>query len=120
MEFRKFKQRYYDNESSKWKTLRAYYVHFNTGEASNVISLQLPEVVYEKTWTLIPTFTYRHDLSILPGPSFTLKFKWLKWDILTIKWQRGYRDVLDEPEEEETDVPETYLDQETWNKKENR
>ena len=114
MKFNRLKQRYYDNDSSKWRTLRIYFACFNTRKAGNVISLQLPAAEYEKTWTLIPTFTYHHDPSIIPGPSFTLKFKWLKWDILTLKWQRGYRDVLNVPEVEETAAPKTYLDQETW------
>ena len=84
MEFRKFKQKNYIDGT----TLRILYIHFNGSESSNVISLQLPVPEYDGTWTLIPTISYHHDLSIVPGPSFTLKIKWLKWDILTLKWQR--------------------------------
>ena len=114
MRFNRLKQRYYDNESNKWKTRRTYFACFNTRKSGNVISLQLLTAENEKTWTLIPTFTYHHDLSIIPGPNFTLKFKWLKWDILTLKWRTSYRDVLDVLEVEETAAPKTYLDQETW------
>lgn len=107
MEFRKIKHKVYDPQVNKWVPIRAYYVHFNTKQASNIISLQLLESDYEKTWTLIPTLTYHHDISIVPGPSFTLKFKFLKWDILTIKWSRSWKDTEDEPEEEETAEPQT-------------
>jgi hypothetical protein len=93
MEFRKFKHQIYDIQVQKWVTLKAYYVHFNTGEVSNIISVQLPVPDYEKVWTIIPTVTYHHDLSIIPGPSFTMKLKWLKWDILTLKWSRSWKDT---------------------------
>ena len=110
MEFRKFKQKNYIDGT----TLRILYIHFNGSESGNVISLQLPVPESDGTWTLIPTISYHHDLSLLPGPSFTMKIKWLKWDILTLKWQRSYKDNDMPGDEEETAEPQTYLDQETW------
>ena len=102
MKFNKLKQRYYDNDSGKWKTLRIYFACFNTRKAGNLISLQLPAAEYEKTWTLIPTFTYHHDPSIIPGPSFTLQFKWLKWSI-SFQVTQYLKSTLDEElAEEET------------------
>ena len=114
MEFKRFKHKMYDIQEKRWVTLRNYYVHFVTREAINIISLGLPVSDCENNWTSVPTLTYHHDLSVVPGPRFTLKLKWLKWDVLTLKWQRSYRDVLDGPEEEETAEPQTYLDQESW------
>ena len=110
MEIKRLKQKNYVGNT----TLRIYLLHFNTRHASNVISLHLPVSDYEKVWSIIPTVTYRHDISIVPGPSFTMKFKWLKWDILTLRWQRSYKDGPIDPQEEETAGPQTYLDQETW------
>ena len=110
----------YDVQVKKWVTIRAYYVQFNTRQASNIISLQLPVSDYEKTWTVIPTMAYHHDISVVPGPSFTLKLKFLKWDILTIKWSRSWKDTEDEPEEEETADIQTYLDQDIQISEQNR
>lgn len=107
MEFRRFKHKMYDIQEKRWVTLRSYYVHFITGEASNIISLLLPVSDCEGNWTLIPTLTYHHDLSVLPGPSFTLKLKWLKWDVLTIKWQRSWKDTEEYLDDEETAVPQS-------------
>jgi hypothetical protein len=107
MEFNRFKHHMYDIGKNRWVTLRAYYVHFNTGEASNNISLQLPVSDCENIWTLLPTLTYHHDLSIVPGPSFTLKLKWLKWDVLTIRWVRTWKDTEDDIDEPETAGPQS-------------
>lgn len=119
MEFRKFKSKTYSTRARKWITVtRTYYLHFNTRQASNVLSFQLPEPDYEKTWTLIPTFTYHHDISVVPGPSFTLKLKFLKWDILTIKWSRSWKDT--QLAKEETAGIQTYLDQDIQISKQTR
>ena len=116
MKFNKFKQRYYDNVSDKWKTLRMYHLRIDSGDYSTVFTLTLPEATYDNAWFILPTVTYRHEPAILPGPSFTLQFKWLKWCLLSLKAASYPKSTLDE---DETDAPETYLDQETWNKKEN-
>ena len=111
MEFRNFKHKMYSIRTGKWTTVRTFYVQFNTGRASNVIGLQPPASDYEDTWTLIPTLTYRHDISVVPGPSFTLKLKWLKWDILTLKWSRSWKGREIAPEESVTARIRTYLDE---------
>ena len=111
MEFRKFKSKMYNVQAGKWTVLRTYYLHFNTRKASNIISLQLPVSDPEKTWTIIPTLTYHHDISVVPGPSFTLKLKFLKWDILTVKWSRSWKDTQVAQEEKVTAGIQTYLDQ---------
>lgn len=120
MEFRNFKHKMYDVQVKKWVTIRACYVHFNTRQASNIISFQLPVPDYEKTWTVIPTMTYHHDISIVPGPSFTLKLKFLKWDVLTIKWSRSWKDTEAGSEEEETADIQTYQDQDIQVSKQTR
>lgn len=120
MEFRKSKFKIYDAQNIlKNKTIRVYYMKFNTERASNIVSLQSPASDYEKNWTILPTLIYHHDISVVPGPNFTLKFRWLKWDILTFIWARVWNDAKCEPYEEETaesqqGKPVTFLDQEDW------
>lgn len=120
MEFRRFKHKMYNIQKKRWVTLRSYYVKFNTRRASNIVSLQSPVFDYEKNWVILPTLIYRHDISVVPGPNFTLRLRWLKWDILTFRWARDWKDSDDESYEEETaesqqGKPVTFLDQEDWN-----
>lgn len=120
MEFRKFKHKMYDVQVKKWVIIKSYYVHFNTRQASNDISFQLLVSDYEKTWTIVPTLTYHHDISVVPGPSFTLKLKFLKWDVLTVKWSRSWKDTEDSPAEKATPGIQTYLDQDIQISKQTR
>lgn len=102
MEFHRFKHKYYDNHSDKWRTIRSCYIRIDHGDRSAIHSLTFPEPVYDKTWTIIPTITYQHDVAILPGPSFTLQFKWLKWSI-SFQVSQYLKSTLDEELAEETE-----------------
>ena len=86
MEFKKIEQ-------STHNTRNTYCMYFNTRHAGNTITFQPPVSNHKNTWVLIPTLICHRDPSIIPGPSFTLKFKWLKWDILTLKWSRSWKDT---------------------------
>ena len=123
MRFRRFKQKNYVDGT----TLRVLYFEFKTRHAFNVIGLSLPEPEYDKTWTLIPTVTYHRDSSPVKGPNFTLKLKWLKWSLITLKWARYNPDENDYLLEDDyvhekdadylddtPDTPQTVLDQEEW------
>lgn len=100
MKFNKFKQQYYDNNSGKWKALRMYHLRIDSGSNSTVFTLTLPEAVYDNTWFILPTISYRHEPAILPGPSFTLQLKWLKWSLLSLKAASYPKSTLDEDETE--------------------
>ena len=76
--------------------LRAVCLYFNTRNASNMVSLALPLPDVTKTWTIFPTVTYRHIPSKIQGPSFTLKLKWLKWNILSFRWARFTKDEIED------------------------
>lgn len=86
---------------------RILYIAFDTRNATNYLSLELPAAIYDNTWFIIPTVTYQRVFYFGYGSTFYVTLKWLKWNIFSFKWHRGNPDNdIDIQDEDETADPQ--------------
>ena len=73
--------------------LRSLYVGFNSRHAFNRLTLTLPTLNYDSDWYLLPVITSAREKSVVPGLSFHVALKWLRFTILKFQWYRTPKDV---------------------------
>lgn len=76
-------------------------------DSQDVIHMNTPEKIPGDGWTIIPIIELEPIPSVYTGPSFSVKLRWLRWEMTLLQWTR---DPIQEYDPEEVTAESNHQD----------